>query len=458
MLRRRCSHVEAATGAVADFAQNLVVLLVPPCEATRRGWMHAVVLYPLQCVESIFVRPLGHLRRHMPLLGGICVVALTLWSMLLRNVWRHVHHTLTTLSASSDPRLNFDTFWNAVEAYYVFTDASTCNWPLVHVIFGDKIDTSTSEDDLWTAIVDSMALLGDPSVRLLHPQACESLSHSSQNGMETTLDLQTPSSERSTSLRPTSAHLEFPPLVQVAPRISTLTLTQSSRTVLYVRLDAMVGFVDRSFPLDLLSPPSQPAAVPELFDVEAMRWALQSVVRPLLESTKNTGVILDLRWNHGGGSPQAALAAAAMFLPPRTPAFEIEEPLKTWGRVRRRTFHVPSAAASESQLPTYYNGPLVVLQSAHTAGTAELLVLALRHRKRTKCIGDTTAGRASGLLQIQLPNGWLVELPHQRCSSAGARGAEVKCVHGRGLKPHVPVDLVDGARAWSTALDVLYEL
>ncbi|RLO01072.1 hypothetical protein DYB28_006650 [Aphanomyces astaci] len=112
----------------------------------------------------------------MPLLGGVCVVALTLWSLLLRSVWRHVHHTLSTASATHDPRLNFDKFWNAVEAYYVFTDATTCNWSLVHTIFGDKIDASTSEDDLWTAIVDSMALLGDPSVRLLHPQAGESSS------------------------------------------------------------------------------------------------------------------------------------------------------------------------------------------------------------------------------------------------------------------------------------------
>ncbi|RHY51707.1 hypothetical protein DYB38_004263 [Aphanomyces astaci] len=191
----------------------------------------------------------------MPLLGGVCVVALTLWSLLLRSVWRHVHHTLSTASATHDPRLNFDKFWNAVEAYYVFTDATTCNWSLVHTIFGDKIDASTSEDDLWTAIVDSMALLGDPSVRLLHPQAGESSSFALPH-TDTVKAPELDAHER-TRTSQTSAAL-LPPLVHVAPHISTFTLPHASSSlssVMYIRLDAMAGFVDRTFPLDCFTPP-----------------------------------------------------------------------------------------------------------------------------------------------------------------------------------------------------------
>ncbi|ETV85585.1 hypothetical protein H257_03292 [Aphanomyces astaci] len=452
MLRRRsrCTEVEAATGAAADFAQNLVLLLVPPCQATRRGWMHALVLYPLQCVESMLVRPLSQLRRHMPLLGGVCVVALTLWSLLLRSVWRHVHHTLSTASATHDPRLNFDKFWNAVEAYYVFTDATTCNWSLVHTIFGDKIDASTSEDDLWTAIVDSMALLGDPSVRLLHPQAGESSSFALPH-TDTVKAPELDAHER-TRTSQTSAAL-LPPLVHVAPHISTFTLPHASSSlssVMYIRLDAMAGFVDRTFPLDCFTPPSNPAAVPELFDVEAMRWALQSIA-PL--DSKRTGIILDLRENSGGGSPRAAVAAAAMFLPPHAPAFEIQEPLKAWGHVRRRTFYTPSASTGDRL--EYFDGPLVVLQSARTTGTAELVLLALRHRKRTACVGEVSAGRASGVLQMQLPNGWIVEMPHQICRSADG---DIVCVQGQGLPPHVRADVTDDMWIWSTAVKLLTQL
>ncbi|CAK4192696.1 unnamed protein product [Aphanomyces euteiches] len=394
-----------------DFVRNVVVLLVPPFQTTRRGWLHACFLYPLQCVEAMLIRPVSQLRRHMPLVGGVCVICLTLWSLCLRSVWRHFYQMLTTLTTTHHARFNFDAFWGAIDRYYVLTDATSCNWSLVHSIYGDKIEASTSQEDLWTAIHDSMALLGDPSVRLLHPTA---------SGVA-------PAIPDAPSLQARIAALEDlfpnPPLQVVANRLVWGLLNPS---IGYLNLSALAGFVELSFPLDYFASPSSPQQVPEMYDLETMRWALHA----LLHHSRTLGLqglILDLRWNCGGGSHLSVLTAAACFQPPKTPAFSIEEEMKSWGQVRRRTFTIPSSSER-------YDGPLVVLQGPETAGTAELLLLALQSRRRTVFVGTPTAGKLSDVMQVQLPNGWVVEMPYQQCIATDGERYQ-----GRGIPPQTLV-------------------
>ncbi|KAF0685900.1 Aste57867_22273 [Aphanomyces stellatus] len=425
----RFEEVEAAAArAMQDFMQNLVVLLFPPYETTRRGWMHLCFLYPLQCIEAMLIRPISQLRRHMPLVGGVCVIGLTLWSLFMRSVWRHVHQMVSTLLSSHHARLNFDAFWSAVDAHYVFTDATTCNWSLVHSIFGDKIEPSTSQDDLWTAIHDSMALLGDSSVRLLHPTTAATIAPSAAALLETIPLVD------GEALHPVANHIAWG---HVTPSVG------------FLQLGAMAGFVDLTFPLDCFAPPSSQSPVPEMYDVETLRWALQALIQHSRAAVHapGGGLILDLRSNGGGGSHLAALAAASCFLPPNQPVFSIEEAMKSWGHVRHRTFQVPASAAHR------YDGPLVVLQGPHTSGTAELLLLALQSRRRTHFLGEPTAGKLSDVMQVQLPNGWIVEMPFQQCV-----GVDGQRYQGVGIPPQTLHDATATSSLLSAATQLLMDL
>jgi C-terminal processing protease CtpA/Prc len=96
--------------------------------------------------------------------------------------------------------------------------------------------------------------------------------------------------------------------------------------------------------------------VPEMYDLEALRWAMQAVIAHF-QALSLHGLILDLRHNTGGGSFEFALTMASYFKGPSF-AFIIEE------RLQKRQFHVPPLNINVRR----FDGPLVVLQDRETAG------------------------------------------------------------------------------------------
>lgn len=94
----------------------------------------------------------------------------------------------------------------------------------------------------------------------------------------------------------------------------------------------------------------------------------------------------------------------------------------------------PDTIPPRSDLPTF-TGPIAVLSSARTGGSAEDLLVAYRNAGRGPIIGETSAGSAGQVGELRLYRDWRVRLTVTR--DAFPDGTEIQ---GAGIAPELPVD------------------
>ncbi|KAG6954371.1 hypothetical protein JG688_00012370 [Phytophthora aleatoria] len=441
----------------------MLATMLKPWTLLRLDWLltpdallQLLILWPLELYEAVAILPVSFLRRHVPVLGGALVVLMTLHGILLRLFLELLRAIFARVTYSRDPVLTFRSFWRAMQDHYAFLEPRRVDWQLVRQLFGDTIQPATSDDDLWIALQESVSLCDDPSLAVSRVAGAAAGA----------------SGPRTLTVRghklPTAAALRFQQLTLAA--IEREHLTQGGRRIAnnrfvcgilnaetcpgwrigYICLTAMQGFVEFPLPrVDALMPSwtrGSPAtkmtgagagqtlldvdgkpgegrggslagssiAVPEIYDLESMRWSLEAI---LLGLGDVDGLILDLRFNQGGGSHVAALTVASFFASENKAALAFSTDEKLPGATsrfsKRKKYYIPYTSRC-----TRYQGPLAVLQSQYTRGTAELLCLSLMKRPLTSRIGAATAGSLSPTRQLRLPNYWTVEIPHQRIFSA----------------------------------------
>nr|CCA14867.1 conserved hypothetical protein [Albugo laibachii Nc14] len=395
------------------------------------------LLKPFELYESIAIVPVSFLRRHIPFVGGTLVVFMTLNAILIRVGLRVLHGLIDRVTFNSDPVLNYQIFWGTIRDRYAI-ESKRINWSLAYELFADKMSTSTSEEDLWIAMQDSILMTDDPMLTI----ARTSLGLSPNNAIIFT------ASGKKVSYYPfkLDEELLFHRMIhfhlknqgrqiandQILFGILNATTCPGWR-IGYIGLMGMEGFVDLPLPRIERPEASQlcrrrrnPVIVPRVFDIESMRWALDAILRTL---GSVDGLILDLRLNQGGGNVSSALAVASFFTQSCTEhpiVFSIKKkqalgPIFT----KSKDFRVP-----RNPYRSTYTGPLVILQSKHTRGTAELLCLALKWRPNTYRIGSLTAGCLSQVYTVRLPNAWTLKIPNQQCQSPDGTLYE-----GRGIPP-----------------------
>jgi carboxyl-terminal processing protease len=184
--------------------------------------------------------------------------------------------------------------------------------------------------------------------------------------------------------------------------------------------------------------------------VQEVAAALESLDAPHL-----TGLLLDLRDNHGG-IVDAAVGVASLFLKPN------ELVLTSRGRT------MPEKVYRTSQLPQHYDLPIVVLVDGNTASAAEVLAAALQEHDRAIIAGEPTYGKGvvqsvaelsdqTGLalttgqyftpsgrsIQRPLPGTALTFASLDQSTAGGERSPGIAAGAASGLSAHE-----DPARAW----------
>lgn len=422
----------------------------------RRDWLlmpeallQLLIMWPLELYEAVAILPVSFLRRHVPVLGGALVVLMTLHGILLRLFLELLRAIVARVTYSRDPVLTFDRFWRAMQDHYAFLEPRRVDWQLVRQLFGDTIQTATSDDDLWIALRESISLCDDASIVVSRVAGATAGAIGPRT--MTVRGRKLPTVAAQNYKRLSLAAIEREHLTQGGRKIANNRFvcgilnaeTSPGWRIGYVCLTAMQGFVE--FPLPrvetlmpswsrgaktvetgaekmLLEENGKPRrsrtyssiSVPEIYDLESMRWSLEAI---LLGLGDVDGLILDLRFNQGGGSHVAALTVASFFASEKKAALAFSTDEKLPGAIprfsKKKNYYIPYTSRC-----TRFRGPLAVLQSQYTRGTAELLCLSLMKRPLTSRIGGTTAGCLSATRQLRLPNYWTVDIPHQRIFSA----------------------------------------
>jgi len=144
------------------------------------------------------------------------------------------------------------------------------------------------------------------------------------------------------------------------------------------------------------------------------------------------GVVLDLRGDQGG-SFEAAVESAGLFLPEGTPIVKLKK------RDEEKVF-----TAKGSVLP---NVPMVVLVDGDTASGAELVTAALREAKRARIVGEKTFGKWTVQSLDTLPNGYAAKYTIGLFITPGGQSYE-----GVGVEPDLTVSATKDKRKCSPTM------
>ncbi len=154
------------------------------------------------------------------------------------------------------------------------------------------------------------------------------------------------------------------------------------------------------------------------------------VIDEILSKWKDKkGIIIDLRWNHGGNSNNA-----------ETVASRFADKLRVYSQYREKTgpgkqdFSQWKNSTIEPKGTHQFLKSVVILTSRSTASSAEMFVMAMQVFPHVTIVGDTTGGGVGAPIYRELPNGWTYRL-----STRYYADAQQQVMEGVGISPDVPV-------------------
>ena len=139
-----------------------------------------------------------------------------------------------------------------------------------------------------------------------------------------------------------------------------------------------------------------------------------------IDGAGKAGLILDLRYNHGGNA-DAQQHLLDRLLPGNT----------IYGRNRGR---FGEQVMRTDWFGKHYSGPLVVLIGQESASAAEITAAALKSQHRATLVGERTSGSVLNAVEFALPDGGAVQVPVADFTTAdGTR------IEGVGVMPDIDV-------------------
>jgi carboxyl-terminal processing protease len=300
-----------------------------------------------------------------------------------------------------DPEKNFELLWETFNKRYPFFQLRGVNWKRQRDIYGPRVTSKTSDDELFEIFCQMLDPLNDGHVEL----RARASGHRKQRFF-------TP--EKQPRFRQEFTRLEIKKLFKttektlVENRFGRPAATKAwmlrycrSRKFGYVRIIELEGVSKRR-----------------------LTAALDKIARDFKDLK---GIIIDIRDNPGGDD-SIVIAIINRFCDRKRVAFHRKTkigpgeddftPLKTW--------------YLEPQGDAQFTKPIVLLTCDSVFSGGEVFALAMKELPNVTIIGDHTNGIFSYQLENRLPNGWEYRLSYQVYLSAG-----MVCYEGKG----VPVDI-----------------
>jgi len=341
------------------------------------------------------------------------------------------------------PLTNYQVFWETFAEQYPFFALRQVDWLAVDKKFRPQVTLETKPEDLFRILSDMIDPLHDAHTFI----NAKSIQKGFHGFRPATDPMQKGNAPRITEIIETkyvrgglrdfcNGQLQFGLLR--SPQGATLS--DSARNgradvIGYLRIHSFSRYSkDREFVKQL----------------DALERALDDIFK---DSTKLTGLVIDVRIN-SGGSDVFGISLASRLATQEYLAYE---------KVMRNDIRDPHHRTSPQRVIVHvsqrpgFRGPVVLLMSAHSVSAAETFTMAVldRHPHVVR-VGANTQGVFSDVLGRRLPNGWRFGLPNEIYLTKSG-----KAFDGTGVPPDIEVPIFpmeDLANGRDSALDKALEL
>jgi C-terminal processing protease CtpA/Prc len=259
----------------------------------------------------------------------------------------------------SGPIAMYDEFWNWVDKNYFYFDAKKVDWNAVYQKFAPTISNSTSEEELFKAMDQSILALKDGH-SVIYKQGKTGSFYDYKAGYE--------------------IHDDF----KVVKKNYVIDSISGSKIMFAGLLEDNIGYIRlANFSL-------KPDFYKALSDLKAL---------------KVEKIIIDIRSN-GGGNSNPVPALLSQFVTERLPLGAYVEKTGPGHNDVTKPIWIYTEPKSNSN----WNIPIVVLINRVTYSASSYFAGMVKGLPNMKLLGQTTGGGAGGHLGYQLSNGWLIRV------------------------------------------------
>ena len=303
--------------------------------------------------------------------------------------------------SAKDPRQMWNFFWQDLRMAYPFFGYDHVDWQRVNDTIAPQITKSTTERQLYTYITEALSPLLDGHASLTAPSLGLVWSHPDRQRRLSGFSIKLVTRNY---LHKDTSHFQVPLLQTGAPEAGILYV--------WIRNFEQVGIADQ--------------------------------VAQAISIANPSGLVLDVRSNPGGLISESE-AVAGLFW----------SATHTWGSQKIKNGPGPDNFTSPESLvllpgKSFFSGKVALLTNHYSASASERLRLMTRGAANVVCIGDTTYGATSPIIERTLPNGWTYV-------SVGSVTLDLQGINyeRRGVPPDVAIqnDTADLKRGHDRALE-----
>ena len=310
----------------------------------------------------------------------------------------------TSNELKSDPKHNFQVFWDTFNDHYASFDIKNINWNEVYEKYKPKINENSTDLELYTIFREMIGLLNDGHVKMEVPEKIE-IDYKNQ------LEEQ---EEKYSKLDEFKLNKEIAEFYVDSLRNFNAGMVRYgliNDKIGYVQINSMLMLADYDLQKDLdlrnfygqywEKAENRKDELQRQDEVDGINEILNSIINDL---PKAKSYILDLRFN-GGGKDAVALDILNHFSAKEKIAYTKKARTEKGFAYPQEFKIIPSKI--------HFSGNVFILTSNLTASASEILVLASLANPNIKRIGSTTEGIFSSTLDKELPNGWEYELSNE---------------------------------------------
>jgi len=250
---------------------------------------------------------------------------------------------------------NFISLWQGYRDYYPYFDQKNVNWDSLFVVYGDIINTVSSDPELFATLSDLLFQLNDIHATL-------------RSDFDYFIVESNP-----TSLNTAILELKYVNDLSKPSENSPFAYGSIGDDIAYLRIDTFRGEKDSFKEIDTILKTLYP----------------------------RKGLILDLR-NNGGGSDINSHIVMSRFTNKKTLIRKIV--YRNGPRYSDFSEPIPDYITSEG---FYYDKPVVLITDRSIYSAAEDFILGMRQLSTITVLGTLTGGASGNPAVFDLPNGWI---------------------------------------------------
>lgn len=298
------------------------------------------------------------------------------------------------ISETQDPVKNFELFWHTINDLYAFFPERQINWQQAYQQYAPQVNGHLSDEALFGIFSEMLADFNDSHTTLEAEINGEAFDFSaapanaiSEYAAETETakeDVVSEMLESSLELMQLYAGKELTQAGEEQP----LWWAKSDDNVGYIMLSALGGFNGDNG--DVAEDFSQAEAA-----FEAM----------MADLAGTDAIIIDNRFN-GGGYDDIGSELVRYFL--NKPQAVLQK------QAKNRLATTDLAHLNLTPAASTYSKPVFLINSALSVSAAETFSIMMKSLPQVTLLGEASNGALSDMLQVTLPNGWLLTLSNER--------------------------------------------